>query len=175
MSWLAGWTKQTISMATLQRDPAQGEEFRLWPSVSGADARIAHAHRSLQSELSRMDLTEQACYTYSLVVVPLYDTLGPDACAFIINQAEINLVVVENDTKCNLLLDKAPRCLRKLVVIKETRQTTNQRAKNRGVELLKFDDVERLAPRRITRKFPPNRPICAPYPTHLGPRVTRRG
>lgn len=55
LSWLAGWTKQTISMATLQRDPAQGEEFRLWPSVFGADARIAHAHRSLQSELSRMD------------------------------------------------------------------------------------------------------------------------
>lgn len=54
-------------------------------------------------------LTEQACYTYSLVVVPLYDTLGPDACAFIINQAEINLVVCENDKKCNLLLDKAPR------------------------------------------------------------------
>lgn len=54
-------------------------------------------------------LTEQACYTYSLVVVPLYDTLGPDACAYIINQAEINLVVCEDDQKCNLLLDKAPR------------------------------------------------------------------
>lgn len=54
-------------------------------------------------------LAEQACYTYSLAVVPLYDTLGPDACAFIINQAEINLVVCENDSKCNLLLDKAPR------------------------------------------------------------------
>lgn len=55
LPWLAGWTKQTVSMATLQRDPAQGEEFRFWPSVSGADARIAHTHRSLQSELSRMD------------------------------------------------------------------------------------------------------------------------
>jgi len=54
-------------------------------------------------------LTEQACYSYSLVVVPLYDTLGPDACAFIINQADINLVVCEDDQKCNLLLDKAPR------------------------------------------------------------------
>lgn len=65
-------------------------------------------------------LTEQACYTYSLVVVPLYDTLGPDACAFIINQAEINLVVCENDTKCNLILDKAPR-----YVIRDWRNDTN--------------------------------------------------
>lgn len=54
-------------------------------------------------------LTEQACYSYSLVVVPLYDTLGPDACAYIINQAEISVVVCEDDKKCNLLLDKAPR------------------------------------------------------------------
>jgi long-chain acyl-CoA synthetase len=28
-------------------------------------------------------LTEQGCYCYSLVLVPLYDTLGPDACAYI--------------------------------------------------------------------------------------------
>lgn len=54
-------------------------------------------------------LTEQACYSYSIVVVPLYDTLGPDACAYIINQADISLVVCEDDKKCNLLLDKAPR------------------------------------------------------------------
>lgn len=31
-------------------------------------------------------LTEQAVYCYSMVLVPLYDTLGPDACAFIIKQ-----------------------------------------------------------------------------------------
>ncbi|XP_060823627.1 long-chain-fatty-acid--CoA ligase 1 isoform X1 [Bombus pascuorum] len=100
-------------------------------------------------------LAEQACYTYSLAVVPLYDTLGPDACAFIINQAEINLVVCENDSKCNLLLDKAPRCLRKMVVIKETRQATNQRAKNRGVELFKFEEVERIGAQKNHPEVPP--------------------
>lgn len=30
-------------------------------------------------------ISELACYTYSMVVVPLYDTLGPDAIRFIIN------------------------------------------------------------------------------------------
>ncbi|XP_057321321.1 long-chain-fatty-acid--CoA ligase 5 isoform X1 [Microplitis mediator] len=105
-------------------------------------------------------LTEQACYTYSLVVVPLYDTLGPDACAYIINQAEISLVICEDDKKCNLLLDKAPRCLRKLVVVKETRPATIQRAKNRGVELLRFEDVERLGAQK-------NFPDVPPRPTDL--------
>ncbi|KAG8257671.1 hypothetical protein J6590_043950 [Homalodisca vitripennis] len=88
-------------------------------------------------------LVEQGAYCYSMVIVPLYDTLGPDACAFIINQAEISVVVCENDAKCNLLLDRAPRCLRKLIVIHETRLATNQRAKNRGIEVLRFEDVER--------------------------------
>ncbi|XP_046419326.1 long-chain-fatty-acid--CoA ligase 5 isoform X1 [Neodiprion pinetum] len=100
-------------------------------------------------------LTEQACYNYSLVVVPLYDTLGPDACAYIINQAEISLVVCEDDKKCNLLLDKAPRCLRKLVVMKDIRPATKQRAKNRGVELLRFDEVERLGSQKDYPEVPP--------------------
>ncbi|PSN48363.1 Long-chain-fatty-acid--CoA ligase 6 [Blattella germanica] len=89
-------------------------------------------------------LTEQGAYCYSMVIVPLYDTLGPDACAYIIKQAAIQVVICEDDGKCNLLLDKAPRCLHKLISIKETRPATNQRAKNRGVEILRFDDVERL-------------------------------
>lgn len=31
-------------------------------------------------------ISEFACYTYSMVAVPLYDTLGPEALVFIINQ-----------------------------------------------------------------------------------------
>lgn len=31
-------------------------------------------------------LTEQGCYTFSMVLVPLYDTLGEEACTYIINQ-----------------------------------------------------------------------------------------
>ena len=31
-------------------------------------------------------LCEQALYCYSMVVVPLYDTLGPEACKYIVNQ-----------------------------------------------------------------------------------------
>lgn len=31
-------------------------------------------------------ISELACYTYSMVAVPLYDTLGPEALVFIIDQ-----------------------------------------------------------------------------------------
>ena len=32
--------------------------------------------------------TEQACSMFSMVTIALYDTLGPDTCAYIINQSE---------------------------------------------------------------------------------------
>ncbi|XP_055592368.1 long-chain-fatty-acid--CoA ligase 1 isoform X2 [Uranotaenia lowii] len=100
-------------------------------------------------------LFEQGCYCYSLVVVPLYDTLGPDACAFIISQTEISVVVVEDDKKVNLILDKASKSLRKLVVMKEIRPATHQRAKNLGIELHTFDEVEKLG---ASKNFPEMEP-----------------
>lgn len=50
----------------------------------------------------------------------------------------------EDDKKANLLLDKAPRSLRKLIVVKDVRPATLQRAKNRGVDIVKFIDVEHV-------------------------------
>ena len=89
-------------------------------------------------------ITEQACYTYSMVLVPLYDTLGADACAFIIAQAEITTVICEDDVKCNYLLEQAPKNLKKIISMKQIRPATRQRAKNRGIDILIFHDVERL-------------------------------
>ena len=34
-------------------------------------------------------LAEHALYSFSMVVVPLYDTLGPEACKYIINQGTL--------------------------------------------------------------------------------------
>ncbi|GLV39486.1 uncharacterized protein CBL_09627 [Carabus blaptoides fortunei] len=100
-------------------------------------------------------LTEQAAYCYSMVIIPLYDTLGPDACAFIIKQAEISVVICDDDQKCNMLLDKAPRCLKKLICVKNTRPATNQRARNRGVDILKFFDVENEGAQNDVQEVPP--------------------
>lgn len=100
-------------------------------------------------------LFEQGAYCYSLVVVALYDTLGPDACAFIIKQTDMSTVVVEDDKKANTLLDKAPRGLRRLVTIKPIRTATIQRAKNRSVDVHSFDEVEKLGAKRDHPEVPP--------------------
>lgn len=41
------------------------------------------------------------------------------------------------------------------MVVKETRPATNQRAKNRSIELYKFDDIERLGAQRNHPELPP--------------------
>lgn len=86
-------------------------------------------------------LFEQGAYCFSLVVIALYDSLGPEACAFIIKQTDMSTVIVEDDKKANTLLDKAPRGLRRLITIKPIRSATIQRAKNRGVDVHSFDEV----------------------------------
>uniref|UniRef100_A0A8C0H133 Arachidonate--CoA ligase n=1 Tax=Chelonoidis abingdonii TaxID=106734 RepID=A0A8C0H133_CHEAB len=50
-------------------------------------------------------ISELACYTYSMVVVPLYDTLGHGAIRYIINTADISTVICDKPEKARILLD----------------------------------------------------------------------
>uniref|UniRef100_A0A8C8HRE9 Arachidonate--CoA ligase n=1 Tax=Oncorhynchus tshawytscha TaxID=74940 RepID=A0A8C8HRE9_ONCTS len=54
-------------------------------------------------------ISELACYTYSMVVVPLYDTLGPDAICYIINTADIVTVICDKPEKAQVLLGNVER------------------------------------------------------------------
>lgn len=100
-------------------------------------------------------LYEQGCYSFSLVVVPLYDTLGPDACAFIIRQTEMSIVIVEDDTKACMLLEKAPGTLKIMVAIKPIRQSTLDNARSRGIQVLSFIDVEKMGAKSKHPEVPP--------------------
>ncbi|KIH65464.1 hypothetical protein ANCDUO_04216 [Ancylostoma duodenale] len=47
-----------------------------------------------------------ACVQQSIVVVPLYDTLGPEAAAFIVSQADISVIIVDTVAKARNLVSK---------------------------------------------------------------------
>lgn len=102
-------------------------------------------------------ITEYACYTYSMVIVPLYDTLGPEACAYIINQAEIKIVVCDKDEKINLLLEKAGMtpALRKIIHMSPVSADTIAKAKAFNIELVSFDEIERIGEKRHVKHVPP--------------------
>lgn len=104
-------------------------------------------------------ITEQACYVYNMILVPLYDTLGPEASAFILKQskllstesfcfsqnsnilAEMKLVVVEQSAKAEALLLKHAECptLKMVVVIEKAEPTLLKQAETAGVEIVQFD------------------------------------
>ncbi|GMS93212.1 hypothetical protein PENTCL1PPCAC_15387, partial [Pristionchus entomophagus] len=66
-------------------------------------------------------ISSLAAASQSIVVVPLYDTLGADIANFIVNQAEIEVIVVDNVDKARKLISgKADiPTLRHIVVLEE--------------------------------------------------------
>uniref|UniRef100_A0AAQ4PW20 Arachidonate--CoA ligase n=1 Tax=Gasterosteus aculeatus aculeatus TaxID=481459 RepID=A0AAQ4PW20_GASAC len=90
-------------------------------------------------------ISELACYTYSMAVVPLYDTLGLEAMVHILNLAEISLVICDREEKAAALLENKERGvtpkLSCLVLFNRFSDTFVQRAKNCEVEVLKLDQL----------------------------------
>ncbi|XP_065883666.1 long-chain-fatty-acid--CoA ligase 1-like [Dysidea avara] len=88
-------------------------------------------------------VTEQACSAYSMIVVPLYDTLGSEAVEYIINQTGIKAAVVATD-KMKLLIGQASKCPTLKFVISISDSIPDDMAamaKEANIELLTYDAV----------------------------------
>ncbi|XP_054576115.1 long-chain-fatty-acid--CoA ligase 1 isoform X4 [Eptesicus fuscus] len=101
-------------------------------------------------------IIEQGCFAYSMVVVPLYDTLGTEAITYIVNKAELSLVFVDKPEKANLLLDGVENKLTpglKIVVLMDSYGSDLlERGKKCGVEIISMKALEDLG--RANRKKP---------------------
>uniref|UniRef100_A0A9L0JEA9 Long-chain-fatty-acid--CoA ligase n=1 Tax=Equus asinus TaxID=9793 RepID=A0A9L0JEA9_EQUAS len=95
-------------------------------------------------------IIEQGCFAYSLVVVPLYDTLGTEAITYIVNKVELSLVFVDKPDKANLLLEGVENKLTpglKIIVLMDSFDVDLlERGKKCGVEILSFKAMEPPAP-----------------------------
>uniref|UniRef100_A0A7N6BV16 Arachidonate--CoA ligase n=1 Tax=Anabas testudineus TaxID=64144 RepID=A0A7N6BV16_ANATE len=90
-------------------------------------------------------ISELACYTYSMAVVPLYDTLGMEAMVHILNLAEISLVICDREEKAASLLEnkekgKTPK-LSCLVLFNDFSDAFVEKAKKCEVEVLKLEHL----------------------------------
>uniref|UniRef100_A0A8B9LAG1 long-chain-fatty-acid--CoA ligase n=1 Tax=Astyanax mexicanus TaxID=7994 RepID=A0A8B9LAG1_ASTMX len=92
-------------------------------------------------------IAELACYTYSMVVVPLYDTLGPDAIRYIINIAEISTVICDKPEKAKVLLGNVERQetpgLKRIILMDLFDPELVEQGNNSGVHIQSLKDVER--------------------------------
>ncbi|XP_062435656.1 long-chain-fatty-acid--CoA ligase 5 [Rhea pennata] len=104
-------------------------------------------------------ISEYACYTYSLVAVPLYDTLGPDAIVYIVNKADMSTVICDKPEKAQLLLDNCEQgktpCLKTVILMDLFDKELKDRGAKVGVEILTLHEVEELGRNNVIEPIPP--------------------
>lgn len=89
-------------------------------------------------------IAEYGAYNHSMTIVPLYDTLGPNAVTFIINQAEIELAIVDNEDRLNALISQVTnvKCLKQIIVLGNLIESYRSKAKGVGVNVYTVQEVE---------------------------------
>ncbi|KAM3592274.1 uncharacterized protein V6R79_016067 [Siganus canaliculatus] len=104
-------------------------------------------------------ISELACYTYSMVAVPLYDTLGPEALVFIINQADISTVICDNQSKAETLLQNQEKgqtpVLKTVIIMDSFKPELIERATKCGIDIVSMEDVEALGKSNLQKPNPP--------------------
>ncbi|XP_034038237.1 long-chain-fatty-acid--CoA ligase 1-like [Thalassophryne amazonica] len=103
-------------------------------------------------------ISELACYTYSLVSVPLYDTLGTEAISHIINKASISTLICDVADKINLVLDivQDKEHTVKTIILMDTPtiQLVN-RGRQAGIQILSLHEMEALGKANRHQPVPP--------------------
>uniref|UniRef100_A0A6Q2XB36 Long-chain-fatty-acid--CoA ligase n=1 Tax=Esox lucius TaxID=8010 RepID=A0A6Q2XB36_ESOLU len=102
-------------------------------------------------------ISEQACYTYSMVVVPLYDTLGPESLTFIIKRADISTVLCDKQNKAEILLENCEKGetpgLKTIILMDAFDTELIARGKKCNVDILSLQEV--LGKSNLHQPVPP--------------------
>ncbi|XP_035669719.1 long-chain-fatty-acid--CoA ligase 1-like isoform X2 [Branchiostoma floridae] len=101
-------------------------------------------------------VTEQACNMYSMVIVPLYDTLGPQAVTYIVNQAKLSTIVCDKSDKAvKLLQNEGISCVKCIIVMDAISEDARKMAEECHVELVPFSEVEEQGKQNLQEAVPP--------------------
>ncbi|XP_071953452.1 long-chain-fatty-acid--CoA ligase 5-like [Antedon mediterranea] len=102
-------------------------------------------------------ISDVACLMYSMVSVPLYDTLGPEACSYIVNKANIATVIIDTEERARKFLQNVleMKCLKRIIMLEHISQDLKIIAENGQVEILKFYDVINLGMTDLQEPVPP--------------------
>uniref|UniRef100_A0A3Q3W9J6 long-chain-fatty-acid--CoA ligase n=1 Tax=Mola mola TaxID=94237 RepID=A0A3Q3W9J6_MOLML len=90
-------------------------------------------------------ISEVACYTYSLVSVPLYDTLGTEAISYIIDKASLSTILCDVVDKVDLVLscvkDKK-HSVKTIVLIETPSVELISRGQQAGIHIISLQEME---------------------------------
>nr|XP_020635514.1 long-chain-fatty-acid--CoA ligase 5 [Pogona vitticeps]XP_020635515.1 long-chain-fatty-acid--CoA ligase 5 [Pogona vitticeps]XP_020635516.1 long-chain-fatty-acid--CoA ligase 5 [Pogona vitticeps] len=104
-------------------------------------------------------ISEYACYTYSMVAVPLYDTLGSEAIVYIVNKADISSVICDKPEKARGILEnceqgKTPG-LKIIILMDPFDDTLKERGAKQGIEILSLQEIESIGRKNLSKPVPP--------------------
>lgn len=104
-------------------------------------------------------ISELACYTYSMVAVPLYDTLGAEAIVYIVNKADIMAVICDTPQKAAVLMENVEKGLTtglKIIILMDPfDDDLKQRGEKSGVEILSLFEAENIGKENFRKPVPP--------------------
>lgn len=92
-------------------------------------------------------IAEHGAYAYSMTVVPLYDTLGPKAVSFILNEAEITVALCDSEDRLKALICESDHIKQlKHVIVPATSLIESYRSKasGYGIKVHTISEVENM-------------------------------
>uniref|UniRef100_A0A8B9TM30 Long-chain-fatty-acid--CoA ligase n=1 Tax=Anas platyrhynchos TaxID=8839 RepID=A0A8B9TM30_ANAPL len=88
-------------------------------------------------------ISELACYTYSMVVVPLYDTLGPGAIRYIVNTGKNKISIIFSETALLLgMVRLETPGLSSIILMDPFEKELLERGRRCGVRIQTMQEVE---------------------------------
>lgn len=102
-------------------------------------------------------LTELGLFNFSITTVTLYDSLGPEACAYIINQSELALVACSEEKALTLLASETPMPTLTTLIIYGDAITDKLKdaAALKNVKCIGFTDVVNMGAESDAKPIPP--------------------
>ena len=101
-------------------------------------------------------VAEQGVYSHSMILVPLYDSLGPDARSFVISECEMRLVIAHDEESLTNILNSAPPCLKVIVTIKDVKPRIVEEATSLGLKIVRFVEIEKYGAANLVEEEPPS-------------------
>lgn len=98
------------------------------------------------------------CTMYSIVMAPLYETLGSESSAYIINQTECPLIICEDEEKAKLLLkgDNPIKSVQYIVLVKPTMTDHKELMDLKpNIKFITLSEVETLGENNPREHIPP--------------------
>jgi len=99
-------------------------------------------------------IAETACNTYSLVNIPLYNTLGTEAINFILMQTQLKIVVCDDSVKA-LELMNFESSLKILVIIEGISDEARAKAAEKNIKLYLFEQLKTIGSEKLKKPIPP--------------------